>query len=261
MNKKLYIIGSIAILLMTLGCKSIKTTTKDGLLNDKLTAKQLIKEHERKRVDFKTLQAKVKISYSEGNQEQNYTVNLRIENNKTIWINATLGLARAKITPEKVQFYDKINNQYFDGDYQLLSDLLGVELDFNKVQNLLLGNALFKLEANSYKASIHEQSYVLSPKQQNTMLELFFLLNPNHFKMDSQQLYQPIKRRMLQIDYKAYQEIEKQIVPENIHIVAVENQDEIVMDLEYKSIKLNENLRFPFKIPKGYKEIVLNDVE
>lgn len=261
MNKIINIIGLIGIVIMTFGCKSVKTTSEGSLLNDKVTAKHLIKKHNQKRVDFKTLQAKVKISYSEGNRSQSYTVNLRMENNKTIWINATLGLARAKITPERVQFYDKINNQYFDGNYQLLSDLLGVELDYDKVQNLLLGDALFHLNTGDFKASVSETSYVLSPKHQDDFLELFFLLNPEHFKMNSQQLYQPLNSRMLQIDYKAYQEIHKQILPENIHIVAVEDNDELIIDLEYKSVKLNENVRFPFKIPKGYKEIVLSNVE
>ena len=52
-----------------------------------------------------------------------------MEKDKTIWINATLGLARAIITPDKVRFYNRINNQYFEGDYTLISNLLGIELN------------------------------------------------------------------------------------------------------------------------------------
>ena len=75
--------------------------------------------------------------------------------------------------------------------------------------------------------------------------------------MDSQQLYQPLQQRMLQVDYKSYQEVQRQIVPENIHISAVEATSEVTIDLEYKSVSLNEEVRFPFKIPSGFKEIIL----
>lgn len=248
-----------ALISLVVGCKSALKVSGTGELNKEVTAKQLIKENSKQELKFKTFQSKVKIDYIEGTTTQSYGVNLRMEKDKVIWINATLGLARAMITPDEVKYYDKINNQYFEGDYRLLSDLLGIELDFQKVQNLLLAEPIFGLKTNKYVASTHENSYVLQPEEQSAIFELFYLLNPSHFKMDSQQLYQPLSRRMLQIDYKSYQEVGKQIVPEKVHINAVEENEEVTIDLEYKSVSFNEDLRFPFKIPTGFKEIVVNE--
>ena len=70
-------------------------------------------------------------------------------------------------------------------------------------------------------------------------------------------MFQPAEKRMLQIDYKKYQEVSKQIFPENIRIIAVEKNNEIIIDLDFKAINLNGDVRFPFNIPSGYKEIVL----
>ena len=165
------------------------------------------------------------------------------------------------ITPDRVSFYDKINNQYFDGDYSLLSDLLGVELNFKKVENLLLGEAIYNLSDDQYKLSTHENSYVLEPKEQQAILELFFLFNPGHFKVDSQQLFQASKRRFLEIDYKSHQKVSKQIFPENLKIIAVEDSEEVIIEMEYRSVTLNEDLRFPFKIPSGYNEITFENAE
>ena len=226
-----------------------------------ISAKELIKYHQTNQKEFKTYQAKVKIDFIEDLKEQSYTVNLRMEKDKAIWINATFGLARAMITPEKVQFYDKINNQYFDGDYALLSDLLGVPLDFTKVQNLLLGHSIFDLSARDFKVSNNEASYILQPKSQDPLIELILLVNPSHFKMDSQQLYQQSKKRFLQVDYEAYQEVQKQILPERLKIIAVENSDEVNIKMEFKSVSLNEEVRFPFTIPDGFEEIVLDDAK
>ena len=246
-----------AILLFTFACKSSKRITASGTLNSKLTSKQLIKEHNKSEAKFKTLQARVKVEYEQGDASQSYSINLRMEKDKTIWISATLGIVRVKITPTKVSFYNKLDNTYFDGDFSLISDFLGTSIDFEKVQNILLGNALFNLKDEAYDAGVHEGSYLLSPKNQNQLFEIFYLLNPTHFKMDSQQLAQPLEHRMLEIDYKNYQEVDKQILPQTVKVIAVDNNEETTINMEFKSVMLNTDVRFPFRIPNGFQEIVI----
>jgi len=245
------------LILFLFGCKSTKNISSSGELNNTFSSKQIIKEHLKQKANFKTLQSRVKVEYVQGNKSQAHTINLRIERDKTIWISSFLNVIRVKITPEKVGYYNKLDNTYFEGDFSLISDLLGIELDFNKAQNLLLGEALFNLNNKLYEANIHESSYLLQPKEQSVLLEIFFLLNPKHFKMDSQQLAQPLQRRMLQIDYKNYMEVEKQVLPQHIKIIALEDNEEIIINMEFKSIYINRDLRFPFRIPSGFQEIVI----
>ncbi|AXT18538.1 DUF4292 domain-containing protein [Flavobacteriaceae bacterium AU392] len=254
---KLFKIGTLILVLLVTSCKSTKTVIASGELNSKISAKELIKEHQNTKANFKTLQSRVKIDYQEGEKSQGVTVTLRIERNKTIWISAPLGLVRAMATPDKVRFYDKINNQYFDGDYRLISELLGTEIDFSKLQNLLLGEAIYNLNNDKYNASINDEVYVLEPRKQQELFELFMLFHPNHFKVASLQISQPQEKRFLEVDYKEYQDVEKQKFPEIIKIIAVENTDEVNIDMELKSITLNQELRFPFRIPSGFEEIVI----
>ncbi len=249
---------SCIVLISFFGCKSAKSVANSGELEEGVSVKQIIKSHNKSVADFKTLQSKVKIDYTKDNKSSGYTVTLRVEKGKTIWLSATLGLARAKITPDNVSFYDKLNNQYFDGDFKLLSDLLGTEIDYQKLENLLLGEAIFELNKSDFEASTHEKSYVLAPKKQQELFEIFLLFNPTHFKMDSQQISQSQESRFLEIDYLSYQKIENETLPKQLKIIAVEKDDETIIDLEFKSVKLNEELRFPFRIPSGYEEIILD---
>ena len=156
-----------------------------------------------------------------------------------------------------INFYNKLDNTYFEGDFSYLSGLLGTELDFQKVQNLLLGELLYNLNNESYKASVLDSSYVLQPKKQRDLFEIFFILDPSIFKVKSQQISQPKEYRHLQIDYLSHQKIDKQTLPERIRVVAVEANDEVSIDLEFKNVSLNEDLRFPFKIPSGFDKIKL----
>lgn len=253
--KYLVICFSIAVLFSS--CRSTQKVIEEGKVSTKLTAKDVIREHLKRQVDYKTLQGRVKIELSQNQQEQGYTFNIRMEKDKAIWLNAPLGLARLYITPEKVQFYNKTDNTYFDGGYALLSDVAGIDLDFYKVQNILLGQVIYDINEQPHQVSINENSYALSPKEQNPLLEIFYLINPSHFKMDSLQLYQQAERRMLQVDYGNYQTLDKEVLPETINIIAVEDTEEVLISMEFKSLSLNEDVRFPFNIPSGYEEIII----
>lgn len=251
------IIISAIFIMLVFSCGSTKSVIASGEASDKLSAKQVIKQHQKNEAEFKTMQARVRINLIQREKEQGYTFGFRMEKDEVIWLNAPFGLARMMITPEKVSFYNKSDNTYFDGDYKLLSDVVGVDLDFTKVQNILLGQAIYDLKSEPYLVSISGNSYALSPKNQNALMELFYLINPSHFKTDSLQLQQQLKKRMLQVDYSSYQEVKKQILPQNIRIIAVDDTDEVAITMEFKSVSLNDEVRFPFNIPSGYKEIVI----
>lgn len=246
----------ILLIVFMFSCKSTKTISS-GEANYNLSTRQLLKENAKQAPNFKTLQSKLKITLLQKGKSQTHSVNFRVKKDEMLWINAPFSVIRALVTPDKVSFYNKLDNTYFDGDYKYLSDLLGTKLDFEKVQNLLLGEAIYNLNTSEYKASVNDGSYVVQPKKQRELFEIFFLIDPSIFKVKSQQITQPKEQRHLQIDYMAHQEVEKQILPALIKVIAVEANEEVILNLEFKNVSLNEDLRFPFKIPSGFKEIEL----
>ena len=252
--KPIYLGAILGLLLMA--CGSSKTITGSATANKKVSTKQLIKTINANKTDFKTLVGKLKIETIQGDNSKSFGVSLRWEKDKTIWI-SKLGIVKALITPTRVAFYNKLDNSYFDGDFAYLSKIVGTELDFNKLQNILLGETVFDLDEKTYSSSVADNSYILMPKQQQALFEIFFLMNPKHFKANSQQITQEKEKRILQIDYLDYQKVEKLVIPQNIKVLAVEAESEIQINLELKSLDLNRKLKFPFKIPSGFDEIKL----
>jgi len=243
----------IGLLVFVFACKA-KKVSGNGALNTKITTKQVIKNSDKSKSKFKTLAGRIKIELLEDNKSQSYSLSMRMDKDQTIWM-SKLGIVKAIITPNRVAFYNKLDNTYFDGDFAFLSDLLGTELDFYKVQNLLLGEPLFDLNEQDYEASAYEKSYLLTPKNQKELFELFLLFNPKHFKMDSQQITQDKEGRHLEINYKTYQNVEDEILPETIKVNALELGESLIVNLEFKGIELNKKLNFPFKIPSGFEPI------
>ena len=133
-----------------------------------------------------------------------------MEKDKAIWISAPLGIVKAYITPDRVSFYNKLENEYFDGDFSYLSDLLGTEVDFSILQNLLTGQAIIDLRQGKYDIGISNESYRLTPEEQDVLYKTLFQVEPKNFKMALQQLSQPLEKRVLEIAYKNYQSLDNE---------------------------------------------------
>lgn len=219
----------------------------------------VVEQHYANEVDFETLQGKLAIQYQDKERSQSVNVSFRMKKDDTIWMSGQLlgiPLAKVLITPNSVQFYEKITRTYFDGDFRLLSDVLGTPLDFQKVQNLLLGQTIYDLRSERYKLTESSRGYQLEPMQEN-FLKKMFLLDAGNFKAVAQQLGQPNENRSVTVTYPEYQTLDGQIFPGQIKILANDGAENTRVDLSFRSIDFNVPVSFPFSIPSGYEEIAV----
>lgn len=245
-----------AFLALFISCKSAKVINS-GVVNKNLSAKAIIKTHYLNAMDFKTMAGKMKIAYSDGEDNQGATVSLRMKKDEVIWLSAPFGVVKAKITPSRISFYNKLENNYFDGDFSYLSDLLGTDVDFVQLQNLLLGQSLFDLTEGKYDMALVNDNYQLQPRKIAALFSTLFQIEPKNFKIATQQLAQPLKKRLLEINYENYQKIDNHVLPGKVKITAIDKALKNTITIEYRNIEFNKALNFPYKTPKGFKEIVL----
>tara|TARA_R110001606_G_scaffold13815_2_gene59262 strand:- start:875 stop:1660 length:786 start_codon:yes stop_codon:yes gene_type:complete len=253
--QKWAILGIFVVLVFS--CKST-SVIKSGTVDENLTAKAVIRNHYYSHINFKTLSGKMRIDYSDGESTQSVSVSFRMEKDKAIWLSAPLGIVKAYITPERVSFYNKLDNEYFDGNFSYLSQLLGTDLNFQKVQNLLLGEPLFDLRDEKYTVDIANDNYQLKPKKVGDLFKTLFQIEPLNYRMVTQQLSQPWEKRLLEINYKNYQKVNKWILPGEIDILAVDGDNTNNITVEFRNMEFNRTLNFPYSIPNGFKEIILN---
>ena len=249
----------ILILLIVTSCKTNKNVTNSSSIN-KISTKKIINNHYNNIFDQQTVYAKVNAKYRGKKTSTSVSIKLRLEKDKTIWMSATkfgIPLAKVKITPNRVVYYEKLQRTYFDGDFSLLSKWLGTDLDYDKVQNILLGQAILNLKKGKYNSVISKNSYQLSPKKDNELFGILFFMNPDNFKLDKQEIRHPEKQQLLSVSYPNYNQIKGEHFPKNIYIRASDNKNLTTIDIEYRSVEFNKELTFPFSIPKGYKEISL----
>lgn len=255
MGKQIRFLTMTALIFCLGACKSTKTVT-GGEADARMSAKNIIDNHYTNQTKFKTLSGRIKIDYVNGDESQGVNVSLRMEKDKVIWMSAPLGMVKAYITPNKVSFYNKLQNEYFDGDFSYLSHVLGTELDFEKVQNLLLGNAVFDLRKEKFVSSVAEGNYQLKPKKARDLFKILFQVEPRNFKIATQQVSQPDSLRQFEAKY-TYQNVSGNVLPEEIKILAEDKGELTNINLSFRNLELNKSMSFPYKVPKGFDKITL----
>tara|TARA_Y100000287_G_scaffold34920_1_gene26209 strand:+ start:4426 stop:5190 length:765 start_codon:yes stop_codon:yes gene_type:complete len=243
----------IIIIVLLYGCAPGKNLTSTVGEIPEMRTKQILKKHIKQHAKFNTLQCKLKVELFQNSKAQSNTVTLRMDRGKTIWINAFLNLIRIKITPDRVQMYNKIDKTYFDGDFSLIKQLLGIDLDFSNLENLLLGDTFFKHNSSSLNQVKDNTGYTLKPYKLDPTLNVLYRINPFYFKMKTQEISHLKEEIHLKVNYDDFQEINQQLIPSKMAITINEKQNNTFIKLNLKSVSLNQSIRFPFKLPKGYK--------
>lgn len=239
-------------------CKSKKVALESVAVTKSMSARKVSNKHIESSFDKKTIDARLKVAYRDNKNKQKLSVKLRVDKDKVIWLNATyLGIivARAKITPTSVSYYEKLNRTYFKGNFNALRGILGTDVNFSQLQNMLLGQAIFDLKAQKYKSSIDNQAHLLLPARQKALFDILFWINPIHYKLDKQELKNISKNQILKVDYKTYTTIDGEVFPKKIEIRAKEKEKFTNIDIEYKSVVFNKNISTPFRVPSGYKQV------
>lgn len=240
-------------------CKSKKNVVEHNTI-EVVSAKKLINKHYNLSFNQQTIDARLNAKYKSKNTSVSISIKMRLEKDKTIWMSATklnIPVAKILITPTSVQYYEKLDKTYFEGDFSLLSKWLGAELDFKKIQNLLLGEAVLNLKKGKYNIQIINNSYEITPKDSQNLFGILFFINPENYKLDKQEISNPLKEQLMAVSYPNYSEIVGQQFPKKINIQVLDKKKLTLINMEYKSVEFNKELSFPFNIPSGYKKISL----
>ncbi len=246
MKKNIFIL-TVLVLWMT-GCRSYQKTAYDH--TRKMRVKKLLREVDKHRFSAKSFESRIAVSYSDANQSFSGNGKIRILKDSIIWGSMNfMGIPMMKfyITPDKIQYYNKIDQTYYDGNFDLLQKEFGLSFNFNNLQNLLTGDLIADLTPTHTQLKTTSKSYWLVPNNsliKNIEISPFFKMLSGYFQASDANV---------QLKYKDYQKIAEQNLPKSLEIKTADKQ----IQLHYKNIILDKKLRFPFKLPSDYNAIKL----
>ncbi|WDF48003.1 DUF4292 domain-containing protein [Chryseobacterium sp. KACC 21268] len=186
-----------------------------------------------------------------------------IENGQKVWMNLTaviLQAARGVATPEGIKGYYKLDKTYIDSDFGYLNKLLNVNfIDYNALQNLLLGKTFIPVSESDYNLTQNISGFNLTSKQNQKITEngktteyKISLDYDADFNLSHVLLSNPANNDQLEITYSNREIINNESFPKSVKIIIkAKKTDEILL----------ENTKFDFSrmettysVPANYKK-------
>lgn len=252
-SKKWFSVFTLLFLLTITSCKP-KGFIAEAKATKPMKAEKLVRNHYELDKDFKTAYIKADVKYKTPKESLNLSADIRLQKDEKILISIRffgITMAKGLITPTEVKYYEKSGSSYFEGDYTTLSKWLGTDLDFTKVQNMLIGEAFDNLEQGKYDSTVENGLYKLEDKSSKNMLKTF-LFEASLYLIKKQEIQQFDKNRTLTVDYPNHKLYDKISFPTALNIEALNDKNKTQINIEYSSVKFNDELSFPYSVPSGY---------
>lgn len=223
----------------------------DKAIKEKSEIKNLADAHYSIFPEFNTLEIKADVTYKSKHEDLSPSADIKIDKNKQILITIKMfGIPGAKIylTPERVSYYEILNGTHYEGNYQLIEKYLGTKLNYENVENLLLGKAFYNINTNNYTKTKNNE---LELKLNQFLMRLVF---GSKNEIASTEITQAKSADKLTIQYPSYQRSENIYIPKVINIHAM-HKDQVQINIDYRKVIVNPALDFRFKIPNNSKPI------
>jgi len=129
--------------LLFLSCKSKKAVFDAGF--KERSEADLTRAVTKHNVSFDWFSCKAKINFESSYESGKVTATVRVKRDSLIWMNFKkfgLSVARMQIKPDSIYVIYPFENYYERKTVEKFSDLYGIDLEFEKIQTFLVGNAL-----------------------------------------------------------------------------------------------------------------------
>lgn len=206
-----------------------------------------------------------KISLKSGGLSANGQI--RMQKDSVIWLSLSvfIEVARIKITPDSVFFYNKLQSEYYAGDYTFLEKNFLLKVDFATLQSIFVGNDLpmygkpryisYPDTENSSEVTYQFIDRIISEDQitktERQMLNVGFSDGKIHSGTTLSQGFE------LSTRYANFISTEKGLFPTN-HVYLLKDyatNQMIELELKFDTPVLDKPLTFPFSVSENAKPI------
>jgi len=271
-----FLIAGIVILvfLSNFGCSPTRKAIREPLKTE--GSAFLYSQLQNNKPVFHTLSARASLHIESPATDLSMKAQIRIQKDSLIWMSFSplLGIeaVRIMLTPDSVKFLDRINKNYFCGDYSFFHEFYQIDFDYDMVESILLGVDFRSYDEGEMKAGIDNMLYTLatanrrkikrfvrSHSDSERVLLQDVWLDPQTFRIRKLKLKEANREsRKLEAEYEMFESFPNgDVVPQQLNLL-IQAEQNLKMKLRLSKIEIDESLTFPFGIPSSYDAINFN---
>lgn len=206
---------------------------------------------------FDYLTAKAKFKFDHNGKKIGAIANFRIQNDSIIWASVSvLGLEAARVYADhdQVQVLDRLKKKYYKYSFEQLSQEYGVDVQFEMLQSLILGNLVEPYQGQQVEKEDEYFTYT-TPKGQ------YFLQNwigATTMKLEKFKIVDENSENAISVNYSDFKLVDSQIFPNKVSAVIdyeSEKQSNTSINITYNKMAIQSKpISFPFSIPSKYEK-------
>jgi hypothetical protein len=220
--------------------------------------KEIMSKVVRRKIDFKTFNAKIKVTYEGPEKSDNFTVYLSMQKDSVILITvkgSILGIPGvgllAKINKDSVSLFFKQDGYVMNRPISYLKEVIEIPFDFSTIQDLIIGNPIF-IDSNvvSYRASPNQLTVLMIGDLFKHLLTLDNTdFKAMHSKLDDVDIQ---RNRTGDITFNTYLPMGPYQFA-TWRSISIAEKSKLNIYLDFKEYALNEPLKYNVDIPKKIK--------
>ena len=244
MSNKLIILFSLILIGISSGCKSTKIVA-NTMPDPTAESIQSFWKNQYKEDYF---EARGKATLVMDGKNTNLALHLKMKKDSLLWAKVSMfGIgATVLITQDSFFMINTLNQEYMAYGNNYLYQYLGYKATLSQVQNLLIGNAVFKQNKYRYLPDIKQLS------ASDGVAVNHIVINEKNRIFRSLVTSQDTTQQAV-IQYDAYQNLNNNLVPTIVNLAVKQKTQDLKVELNYQTISDNTVTTFPFNIPSGYR--------
>lgn len=204
-------------------------------------------------LSYSSLSIKAKADLNINGNENNVSMNIRIRKGEAIWVSVTaiagLEVARALITPDSVKVLNWLENTYIKKPFNYIYNFTNDQVDFTTIEEIFAGNPLRQALLEQPDLKVEGREAVLEGIFKSLVYSIRF---NEHDKVILSSLKDEEAMQNLLVNYDDFIEVETQLIPGQVSIKSEAERKNIVINLRYNRIDLNQAFEMPFKVSKRF---------
>jgi len=224
------------------------------LVSDKKTeALELLKA---KDLAFQTLSLRAKANLNIGGNENNVSMQLRMQKDQKIWVSITaiagIEVARAMITPDSLLIRNNLERTYIKKPFSFIYGYANKQITFKWLQSVLSGNTIGDFMQSDADLQQENGVWVLTGLSSDLAYRSLFntLLKVQETSLNDARAGQAFK-----VNYDNYTPIAGGLFPSTTKINSQSGTKAVQIELNFTRVEANVSLDYPFTVPKSFEVI------
>ncbi|MFD2248479.1 DUF4292 domain-containing protein [Pontibacter ruber] len=206
-------------------------------------------------LDFSYLTAKGQVNVQDRGESISSGVSMRIRKDSVIWVSVQPGLgieaARIKMTQDSVFVMNRLRREYTATSYSYLSNKFKVQVDYNVLQALLLGN----YQPNGAEKVMEQEQLQHVQQLRNNLLFDYFIGRENQ-KLQQLDVKDQQTGNTISVKYDSFQNIGSVPFAHALDAQILQTGQTSSFNLNHSKVTVTDQaLDFPFSVPADYKRL------